>query len=62
MTLKFEESFPLVYRACRDESIDIYHMKNEQYSCLAIRLNIFWILANDSKTNSNFEEKNPIRL
>ena len=25
MTLKFEESFPLGCRACRDESIDIRH-------------------------------------
>ena len=43
--LKFEKSFPLVYRACQDESNDIGIRKTlnfDRYWRFAIRLEIFW--------------------
>ena len=70
MIPKFEKkSFPIVCRARRDESIDVmayieyvmidvYNILHfNQYSELAISLNIFLFSANNSKTNSKFEKK-----
>ena len=41
MTPKFEKNFPLVRRACQEESIDKNTLHFDLYSHLAIRLNIF---------------------
>ena len=60
MSLKFEESFPLVYRAW-DESIYILH--NEIRAIFSPRYlfeYIFWFLVNNSKTISKFEKKFPL--
>ena len=58
----FEKRFPLVCRACWDKSIDINILHFDQYSCLAISLNIFYSLAINSKMNLKFEKKLSISL
>ena len=57
MIPKFEKSFSSVCRACRDKS---YTLHFDQYSRLAIRLNIFRLSAINSKTNSKFEKSLPL--
>ena len=59
MTLKLENSFPLVCRASRDDLLIYNALHFDQQSRLIICLNIFRFSANNSKTNLKFEKSFP---
>ena len=66
MIPKYEMSFPLVCRACQDESIHIYLSNLTHWNLIHIHTLLFiWIffifLANNSETNSKLK-KNSISL
>ena len=60
MNSKFENSFPLFFRAFRDETIDTQQI--ELWSIFAYRMNISLFLIIHSKTNMKYEKKLSICL